>query len=181
MKFEFCEWFFFFQKIRQYKISQKSVRWEASCSMRKRRRTEKTKLIVSFRNLRKSLKIAVEQKLCNNLVSCDSDGICNVHVLYPVSTRKAKSFYDTTGSNITLQHLLLVKAPPPSPPRLPFFRSHAPNPSAWPSQQVDGFRQRLRVSRRRRFKVYARNFEPLQSRWAEYPCHTRLATFALLT
>jgi hypothetical protein len=47
MKFKFSRKFF--RKILNFQISWKPVQWEPSCSMRKDRRRDITKLIVAFR------------------------------------------------------------------------------------------------------------------------------------
>jgi len=51
-----------FEKYSKYKISGKSLQWEPSYSMWTDRRTDVTKLVVSFRSFEKSLKKNIIQK-----------------------------------------------------------------------------------------------------------------------
>jgi hypothetical protein len=55
-----------FRKIYKYKISWKSVWWELSCSMRRDGRTDRTKLVVVFRNFANGPKNAFDWVYARN-------------------------------------------------------------------------------------------------------------------
>ena len=95
----------------------------------------------------------MQQKLCNTVISCGSDHRCKVYILYPWAQGRRRHFMTQRDRTLRSNICCLSRHTPPL-----LFRSLAPNPSAWPNQQVDGFPQRLRVSRRRRVQSIRTEF-----------------------